>query len=351
MPILFRWLFTGCLARAGTTLMALLAIFAIIETFDKTRFLGDQFTVALLIEYLALKIPFMIGEFMPIVILLATSVFLVDLSRHHEIVAIRAAGLGINKIVLPATTVALLAAMISFAIDQWVAPVTNHRLESIERVHIKHQAAPHQRIQWLKDGHSFYRLTPLPHRHYALIILRTDEKGQWREKIESGRASYRDGKWILHHPIISRPSQEGLSITRRKQLIVPSAASPKTAAPPAPSEMDLLTLNRYVADLERAGLKAEPYIYALHKKLAAPLACLFMALLSIALCTHASGRSGAASWGVVLAIGLGLLFYVFNNASALLATHGQLPAAFAAWLPSCVFGGLSVFLLLQREGF
>jgi len=350
MPIIFRWIFSACLVRTFTTLTALLAIFVIIETFDKTRYLSNSFGVGLLIEYLALKIPFMIAEFMPVVVLVATSVYLVELSRHQEIVALRAAGLGINKLVSPILSVSLLAALITFGISQWVAPVTNHRMNDIERVHIKHQPTGTKGIQWLKDEHTFFKLTPLSKNQYALVVLQTDAEGHWLKKIDSRKAFYQDGQWILHQVYISSPSANGLNLSHQDYLALPSSASPQTARPPEPDAMGFGALNHYIDTLRQAGLKAEAYIYSLHKKITAPLACLFMALLAIALCTHISNRSSSASWGIISAISLGLLFYVFGNASALMAGNGQLPPAYAAWLPSLVFGGFSVFLLLHREG-
>ncbi len=75
-----------------------------------------------------------------------------------------------------------------------------------------------------------------------------------------------------------------------------------------------------------------------------------MVILAAALCLNTGSRSGKASWGMILAISMGLVFYVLSNAGYLLASGGRLPAAYAAWLPSLAFGGMAVFLLLKREG-
>jgi len=136
MPILFRWIFAGCLSRSLATMAALLAIYVIIEAFDKARYLGNGLTPSLLIEYLLLKSPFMISEFMPIMILLAASIYLIELSHHQEIVAVRSAGLGINKLLTPLLSVAILGSLLSFAIGEWITPATNQRLDIIEQVHI-----------------------------------------------------------------------------------------------------------------------------------------------------------------------------------------------------------------------
>lgn len=322
----------------------------IIETFDKTRFLGEDFTLPLLIEYLALKSPFMIAEFMPIVVLVSTSLYLIDLSRHNEIIAIRAAGLGINKLVTPVLAVSLLAGLLSLAIGQWITPITNHQLQHIERVYIKHQAHSEQVVQWLKDGNRFVKITPLARNQFAIVILESDGKGHWLRKIESQKAIFGQGEWVLHDVFISTPDQTGLKIQRRDFMTLASKAAPQATRPPEPDEMDLMQLRQYISSLERAGLKVEGYAYSFHKKIAAPLACLFMALLAVALCVHVSNRTRAASWGLITSIAVGLLYYVSGNASGLLAVGEQLPAAFAAWLPNLVFGGFSIFLILHREG-
>ena len=75
-----------------------------------------------------------------------------------------------------------------------------------------------------------------------------------------------------------------------------------------------------------------------------------MVMLAAALCLNTSSRSGKASWGMILAMSMGLVFYILGNAGYMLASGDRLPAAFAAWLPSLAFGGIAVFLLLKNEG-
>ncbi|MDQ6972756.1 MAG: LptF/LptG family permease, partial [Mariprofundaceae bacterium] len=161
MPALFRWIFLGCLGRIAATLAVLISVFLIAEAFDKARYLGHGIDGPLLIEYQLLKIPFMIGEFMPIVVLLAASVFLVELSRHQELVAMRAAGLGVNKILVPLLMAAGIIAALTFVINEWVTPTTNQRLDKIERVNIHHLPDASHGTQWLKDGQRFFRLQAL----------------------------------------------------------------------------------------------------------------------------------------------------------------------------------------------
>ena len=339
------------MSRSLATLAALLSIYVIIESFDKARYLGHGLTGGLMAEYMLLKIPFMINEFMPIIVLIGASIYLVELSRHHEVVALRAAGLGINKLLMPLLAVALLASMLSFIIGEWVTPITNKRLDVIENIHIKQQKSSSQGVQWLKDGQRFFRLTPLQENTFAMVVLETDSEGGWLKRIDAASATYYNGQWLLSDIHMTRPSEEhGMLHEKMKEFRIDSEIGPQTAELPKPRHMQFDQLYRYIADLQHAGLNSSAYTYALHRKFAAPMACLLMVILAAALCLHTGSRNSKVSWGVILAISLGLLFYVFGNASYLLASGQQIAPAYAAWLPSLAFGGLSIFLLLKKEG-
>ncbi len=351
MPVIFRWIFSGCMSRSLFTMAVLLSIYLIIESFDKARHLGSGLTSNLMIEYMLLKVPFMVSEFMPIIALVGSSVYLIELSRHHEMVAVRAAGLGINKLLTPLLTVAMLAAMLSFAIGEWITPTTNERLDTIERVHIQHKEAQKHGIQWLKDGHRFFRLTPLTGENFALSMLETDNQGSWVKRIDGSKAHYAEGAWQLHNVHISTPSShQGMQMQQHDTYTITSTAGPEATELPKPRHMGVSQLYHYIQSLEHAGLSNSAYNYALHKKFSGPLSCLLMVILAAALCLHSGSRNTNASWGLILTIALGLCYYILGNASYLLANSEHLPASFAAWLPSLVFGGFALFLLLKKEG-
>jgi len=351
MPTLFRWLFYGYLGRALGTMVALLSIFVIIELFDKARYLGSGMNSALLVEYLLLKTPYMIGEFMPVILLVSASIYVSEISHHQELAALRAAGLGANKILVPLLSIGALAALLNFAVGEWVTPTTNQRLDRIEQVNIHNRPNASHGVQWLKDGNRFYRLTPLTKNRFSMLLLEKNAAGGWKKRMDASQAYYRDGAWHLKDVHVSAPSvSEGMELHHEKSITFPSSVGPSTADPPSPKHMSLIELARYAQELDRAGLATSGFTLTLHQKLAAPFACIIMVLLAVALSMNMGSRISATSKGLIAAIVLGLMFYVLGNASSLLASGDRLPAAYAAWLPNLIFGGLAGFLILQREG-
>ncbi|MBF0281778.1 MAG: LptF/LptG family permease [Zetaproteobacteria bacterium] len=352
MSIMFRWLFYGCLTRTLLAMSAMVAIYMIIEVFDKSRYLGQGFTAPLLLEYLMLKTPMIVSQFMPIILLLSIAIYIAEISHHLEIVAIRASGMAVTHIYMPIIGVAFIAAMSTFALNEWVTPVTNQRLDVMERVYVHHQPAVSSATeQWLKDDHRFIRLTPLTENQFAILMLETGIHGEWKRRLEAVNGIYREGQWYLSDIYISQPDRsEGFKITHQDAMIIPSLVGPDTAEVPSPSQMRLVELYRYGRHLKDAGLAASQYIFSFHQKIAAPFACLIMAILAVSLCMHMGSRISAASLGMGSAIIMGLLFYVFGLTSSMLAVGERLPAAYAAWMPNMIFIGIAGFFVLHKEG-
>ncbi|MDQ6961370.1 MAG: LPS export ABC transporter permease LptG [Mariprofundaceae bacterium] len=352
MTTLFRWVFYGFLSRVIGTMLALLVIFVIIESFDKSRYLGQGLTLPLLIEYLLLKLPLMVQELMPVVVLLACSLLVTELSRNNEMVALRAAGIGLTKVLTPLLLAALLCSCVNIAMSEWITPVTNQRLDRIEQVNIRHLPEKNHGTQWLKEEGRFYRLQPLEKDQFQLTMIETDEEGGWLKRVEATHAIFNNQQWLLKNVDISSPAAtEGMRVQHFDKYTLDSKITLQSAEQPDPSYMNFFELWRYASDLERAGLSSLSFELSLQQKLTKPLSCLVMILLAFALCIHMSDRHGKVVWYLIVCIALGLFLYVGANATGFIALSGQMPVAFAAWFPNMFFAGLAGFIFLHREGY
>lgn len=364
MSVLFRWIFVASLMRMIGIALMMVAIFLIAESFDKTRFVGQSMTMSLLVEYLLLKIPFMISDFMPVIVLLASAIYITEISHHHELVAVRSSGIGLFVVLNPLLAAAAVAGLFTFAMSEWVEPMTNDRLAYMDREmiqnkrplvngeHVMVDANTSRGVQWLREGTQLLRLTPLTGNYFALMALKTDATGQWLQRIDANRAHYADGAWHLEQVVVSQPKEEsGITIQSVDAYVLLSNITPETSAAPNPREMTWMELYRFSRDLANAGLASGEYVYQLHRKLASPLACLVMVILAYSLCANMGSRIAANSKGLVLAVLIGFLFYIFANTVYLLAGNIQLPMVFAAWWPNVLFAGLAGYLLLVKEGY
>ncbi len=352
MKVLFRWLFLSSFERVFAIAVAVTLIFMIGESIDKARYLGDGMDVPLLFEYLILKSPFMISELMPVIVLIGVSIYVLEISHYHELVALHASGITFVSILKPLLAVGAAFGMLMFAAGEWLEPWVNPKLNEIERVHIEKEEALKQGVQWLHEDNTFIRLTPLTQHYFAMLMVKRDAQGLWQERIDASKAFYADGQWHLERVYLSQPNASGGFATQYyPSLQIASELSPQTVAAPDPRDMRWLELYRFEKALADAGLESRQYLYRLYKKIAAPLSCIIMVLLAYSLCASKGERIGSTSRGLMLAISTGVLYYVTNSAIEVLATGGELPVLYAVWLPNLLFLGLSGYLLLKQEGY
>jgi LPS export ABC transporter permease LptF/LPS export ABC transporter permease LptG len=84
-----------------------------------------------------------------------------------------------------------------------------------------------------------------------------------------------------------------------------------------------------------------------HKMFSIPAACVVFALLAVPLAF--SNRRGGKSSGFALSIGIVVLYYVLLSQGEKAAILGRLPPWLAMWLPNLLLGGLGVALLVARD--
>ncbi|MCF6208688.1 MAG: LptF/LptG family permease, partial [Ghiorsea sp.] len=306
MTVLFRWIFVSSLMRIVAIALGIILLFMVAESFGKAALIGKTMTVSLLFEYLMLKIPFMVADFLPVIVLLGAAIYMTEISHHHELVALRSAGISMRYILTPLLAVAACVGFFTFAMSEWVEPSTNIRLDEMERTLVegKKPVQLHGE-QWLKDGQRFFRIQPLQGKYFSFMMLETDEQGQWQGRTDASKAYYAQGAWHLEKVFVSRPdASKGMKMQTLENLSIQTIISPATAEPPKPRDMQLLELYRFTESLADAGLDASDYEYQLHKKVAAPLACLIMVILAYSLCGNMGSRIAANSKGLLAALTL-----------------------------------------------
>ncbi len=352
MTVLFRWLFFSALMRIGAITVAVILIFMIAESISKIGYLGQGLDMQLLLEYLLLKTPLMVPKLMPIVVLVGVSIYVLDLSHAHEMAALRAAGITFMSMLKPLLAAGLMVGFIMFAVGEWVEPLVNKRLNYIDKVHINKKIEVQQGIQWLHEKNTFIRLTPLTPNYFAMLLVERGEHGSWLKRIDANKATYIDGRWHLSQANVMQPhAKQGFSTKTFETLDIPSSLSPQAVETPDPKDMKWLELYHFEQALDDAGLDSKTYLFELHRKLAAPLSCLIMVILAYSLCASMGARMGTKSKGILLAISIGLLFYVTSSSIEVLAMGERLPVGYAVWFPNAFFLGIAGYLLLKKEGY
>jgi LPS export ABC transporter permease LptG len=314
-------------------------------------------------DYLVNLTPSMIYQIAPLAVLIAALVVFGVLNRNSEIVAMKATGISLYRLVIPIVSIAFILSISLFLFDQYYLPQANRRQEALRNI-IKGrppQTYLHPEQTWIfgqpKPGEparifyyqffdpvrnefanlSVFEFNPsnfaLTRRIFAGRAVWNPDSNSW--KFESGWVRDIEGANVKDYRTFQNTTfaevHEPPDYFEKEDLLAP--------------EMNFVQLDRYVRDLQQSGFDTMRLRVALWHKLAYPLVAVVMAILAIPFALS-MGRRGSLS-GIAIAISVALAFYVVDGLFASMGYVNYLPAAMAAWSSDILFGLVGGYLLLR----
>ncbi len=354
---------TGYIARQFTTwylgfLFGLLGVIVLAATVDLLdRLANKDASLAVVVEMVLLKLPFLSQEVMPFTVLFAGLACFWRLTRSNELVVTRAAGISVWQALLPVLGVSLIVGSITVAVLNPIASVLLGRFETLEAKFIHNQASTltvSRQGLWLrqadKGGQSVIHATRIAHESmtlYNVIVFHFAEGDRFIGRVDAERAILRPGYWQLSNAWKSRPGAreqfvETLEIPTElsREKILDSFAPPET--------ISFWDLPAFIVLLEDAGFSATHHKLQFHRLLATPLlyAALVLLAASFSLRQQRRGRVGIVILGGVLT---GFLLYFVSNIVFALGLSGGIPIVLSAWAPASVTLMLGIAVLLHLE--
>lgn len=354
---------TGYIARQFTTwylgfLFGLLGVILLAATVDLLdRLANKDASLAVVVEMVLLKLPFLSQEVMPFTVLFAGLACFWRLTRSNELVVTRAAGISVWQALLPVLGVSLIVGSITVAVLNPIASVLLSRFEQLEAKFIRNQAstlAVSRQGLWLrqadKGGQSVIHATRITHEPMTLhnvIVFHFAEGDRFIGRVDAERAVLRPGYWLLSNAWKSKPGAreqffETLEIPTElsREKILNSFAPPET--------ISFWDLPDFIVLLEGAGFSATHHKLQFHRLLATPLLFIALVLLaaSFSLRQQRRGQVGIVILGGVLT---GFLLYFVSNIVFALGLSGGIPIVLSAWAPASVTLLLGIAVLLHLE--
>ena len=304
-------------------------------------------------KYMSLQILY---ELSPILVLITTLITFSLLSRTNEVIAIKALGVSLYRIALPAVVMSLLIAAGAAFLESEILPASNERVAELEDI-IRGRDSPrtYRRAdrQWLfARGQYIYNYLHYDPVHQQLQRLQVFELGddhRLEGRLLAQRAEYAaGGEWLFDNGWWRR--FDGVQVTRYDRFeeprIVQFPEEPDffDAELRPPDQMSYRELRQYIEELESAGQAVPELKVQLQTKIAYPTISLVMALVALPFAFRL-GRQGAL-YGVGLSIVIGMVFIAIYAFFTTMGETGALPPMVAVWSPNVVFAFLSVYLFL-----
>jgi LPS export ABC transporter permease LptG/LPS export ABC transporter permease LptF len=347
--------------------LVLLAFVLLILVFTVFDLLSDilrnrigWFTVG---AYLINLTPSMLYQIAPLAVLIAVLVTFGVLNRNSEIIAMKATGISLYRLVVPIVAISAILALSLFLFDEFYLPQANQRQEALRSI-IKGrppQTFLHPEHNWIfgeprtgeparifyyqffdRDRDEFANLSifefdpstfALSRRIFASRVFWDQATGSWRfqngwqrDIVGTNVTEYHEFKQTAYAEIHEDPSY-----FQKESL--------------QSQEMNFSQLDRYIGDLTQSGFDTMKLRVELWRKLAYPPIVVVMAVLAIPFALS-MGRRGSLE-GVALAIAVALAYFVVDGLFGALGNVNYLPAALAACSSDILFGLAGGYLLLR----
>ena len=336
-------------------LIGVIVLVSVVELLD--RLASKKVSLGVVVEMVLLKLPFLSQEVMPFTVLFAGLACFWRLTRSHELVVTRAAGISVWQALIPVLGVALTVGVLSVMALNPVASILLGRVEQLEAKYIHNQSSTlsvSRQGLWLRqadvDGQSVIHARRVTHTTMTLhgvIIFRFAEEDRFTGRIDAERAVLRPGSWQLFNAWQSSPGKRAVFAERleiatelTREKILDSFAPPET--------ISFWNLPDFIVLLENAGFSATHHKLQLHRLLATPLlfAAIVLLAASFSLRPQRRGRVGLVIFSGVLT---GFLLYFLSNFVFALGLSAKIPIVLAAWTPAGVTLMLGITTLLHLE--
>jgi lipopolysaccharide export LptBFGC system permease protein LptF len=203
MRLLDRYLLRELLIPLGYCLAGLLIFYIAFDLIGSLNsYQEHKLLFADIVELYVVKIPEILVFILPIVLLLALLYALTNHARHHEITAIRAAGISLWRICVPYLVVGFLLSLALFAMNELWVPNSADRLQEILNRRVKKSGAGSESLIRLnfdnrRDGRFWGGVYNINTHTITDPVVHWKLRDGSSRVINADHADYIDGVWIF----------------------------------------------------------------------------------------------------------------------------------------------------------
>ncbi|MFC1467851.1 LptF/LptG family permease [Verrucomicrobiota bacterium] len=360
MKLINKYILQNLLAPLLYCLLGFILIFLIFDLFDNAGdFLEGNMTFRDILYYYALIIPAFMVQVVPACLMLSTLFCLATLTRHSEIIAMRACGINIHRIARPFIVVGIIGSLITHYINEVIVPTKGYQAaqfkesheggETVESVYLVKPLI----IKFPKVGRDWFAESfdtrDLSMENVTMTQVLPDSDGSIRYTAK--RVLRIDGRWWFMDVSIQKydslNNKRGAATYELQREMKDINDKPTRFISAAKTDVEFMSsseLRKFLRDNPKLSENKKVRTQVdMHHKLAMPWVCLIVAMLGIPLGAH-SGRQGMFSC-VLLTIGLFFGYYTLQITMEALAKGQHLTPAVGVWTPIGIFLAIAAAMI------
>ena len=359
MKHLDRYILSQFLKNVVILILGFVTLYILIDFFEKIdNFMDKGKPIGLAVKYFVLNIPFIIEQMGPVCLLLAGVITLGLLNHSRELIALKACGIPLRRIVAPLLVAGVVFSMLLMAMSQFLLPTTMAVTNRIWNEEVRGKIP----LGIFRNGRYYYRskegfysfARPDPRKNIFLNFSYSAWDGNYRlsSLVAANMALWKDGIWTLMHGQIQKVADKGSypsEIFRIRKFDFPHQPSDFFVPQYRSLELSLtglfLEASRDQTKEEAARAWAEFYGRLFYILLGLPLLLLGLPLLLIVY------RKWGRDLSLAVPVSCGLAFGCWGLWATLqsFAKTGYINPLLAATSVHIVIGSIGLYLLLRED--
>jgi lipopolysaccharide export system permease protein len=346
-----------------TILICLIAFVAVFISMDMVEYVDDfvdnDVGAFAVFKYYLYQVPHIFTLTLPVAVLISCLFTVGQMSRHYELIAIKASGIRFARTMVPLLLAGFVASLISLGVSELIVPTANSKVKSIKANEIKkssRRGQPRMRTNISyrgREGHFYFspqydtKLNVMKN-----VVVEKSVGSHMIYRLNASQAAWKESSWVFTEAYIRWFSEDGE--VAREQHMAEGSLPGVTDHPRSiiqeqrqPEEMGYGELANLVARIVESGGDPTRYRVGLHMKIAFPFTNLIVVLIGAPL--SARLRRGGIAVGVGLGMTITFIYYGFIRVGQTIGDHGSIPPLPAAWLGNVFFAICGIILILREE--
>jgi lipopolysaccharide export system permease protein len=334
----------------------IILLFTLLELLRKNQSYNQvKFLKILAISFL--RLPGILDQLFPFLILFSTMLMLWHLHRRSELIVVRAAGFSIWGILSPIIVFISIYSLLYLIV---LNPLISSTEAASEQLSNKLLGKPKNLLSlskggiWLKDSHdddySILHGESISNDSKTLdkvTIYNFDDKGNFISRLDSPQVQIQSGKWILKSPFLSesndlmrpigdQPWKTDLTLEKLQKSFDP------------PASISVWKLPNFIRLMENAGFSGTEHRLYLYTLITKPFLLISMLFLG-GIVAFSTLRQRNSFFFVSTGISLGFLLYLLHHILHILGSSLTIPLLVSALIPTIVVVLASLALLIHLE--
>ncbi len=342
MKIIDRYIARVVVGGTLTALLVVVGLSVFFSLIGEIENVGEGgYTLLKMLATVLLTIPNSMYELFPVAALLGSLIGMGMLASNSELIAMRASGLSIWRIVLSVMRAGAIMLLVAVLLGEFVAPLAEQTAQQLRASATEARVSfMGNRGLWVRDEKLFINARKVLSENTLadITVYEFNDDATLRVATRAATARYLEGQWVLHNVRQSKFGMDSVQINHIDQLSRDSLLTPELLGIVVlkPEDMSARNISQFIGYLEDNGLDTQQYRYALLGRFITPLSALVMLFVSV---PFVFGGLRSVSTGQRLFIGImvGFGFYILSQISGQMGRVYDFNPLLATLMPSVIF--------------